>query len=457
MGELNSRIGVMYALSMGLVITFLVLIGLSSLFLARRLNRPVKSIVSRLRDNGAIMAGKGGNEFVQISAALDTFSHKLSEDAELISEYQLLRLVSGSAVSPADVFPQPLFRCVVLLPEGTAVPDTAKPEIQRRCKTRLGPSCFVLSPDKDSLLILLNFAELEEGALVKNLRDIQGDCRRETGFSFSAGIGEEAGINEVHRSFKTARIAVSRRLLSGPGSLLTYASGMDAVKDYFYPHDREKIIFNNLRLGSAGHTAAALTAFCDEIREKKNISIDNVRTAFNQLMGSLIKYLMELRLNSREIFGEEHQLYRNLAGFEFIEDIKNFFLDNFERIIAFENRNEDKKKKHITRILEYLKANEDSTFDLNTLAESLGLSYSHVRRIFAEEMGENILHYVYRQKVEEAKKLLLETDLGINEIGEKKGFYNRLSFYRFFKKYEGITPREFRELNRNRSSPSEPL
>jgi YesN/AraC family two-component response regulator len=63
-------------------------------------------------------------------------------------------------------------------------------------------------------------------------------------------------------------------------------------------------------------------------------------------------------------------------------------------------------------------------------------------------MGENILHYVYRKKVEGAKKLLLETDLTINEIGEKKGFYNRLSFYRFFKKYEGITPGEFRELNR---------
>ncbi|MDR1637386.1 MAG: helix-turn-helix domain-containing protein [Treponema sp.] len=49
-------------------------------------------------------------------------------------------------------------------------------------------------------------------------------------------------------------------------------------------------------------------------------------------------------------------------------------------------------------------------------------------------------------KIEAAKKLLAETHLSAGEIAEKLGFYNRQSFYRFFKKFEGTTPNEFRQL-----------
>jgi AraC-like DNA-binding protein len=473
MEEINTRMGLIQAISIGLGIVFLVLIGILSLLFARRLNRPVKSIVSRLRDKGNIRLDEKTNEFTQISAALETFFHRLSEDAELISEYQLLRMVSGNAAVPKNIFTQPVFRCIVLLPElpppegyEAAGLDTVKQEIIGLCRSRLGSlaSCFGLSPNKNSILILLNFRELpgtpaeptgrgspSDELLVKTLHDIQNDCRRNSGLGFSAGIGKAAGINDVHLSYNTAWTAVSFRLLSGPGSLLAYTDDMDIVKGYFYPHDKEKIIFNSLRLASPEKTRAALTAFCEDVRVKKGMSVDNVRAAFNQLMGGVIRYLMELRINSREIFGEEYQLYKNLAEFEFLDDIQNFFMQNFMKIMAFESGNDGKKKNHITGILDYLKANEDKTFDLNAMAESLGLSYSHVRRIFTEEMGENILHYVYKQKVEGAKKLLLETDLGINEIGEKKGFYNRLSFYRFFKKYEGVTPGEFRKLAGNRN------
>jgi AraC-like DNA-binding protein len=451
MDDFNTRIRAIYVISAGLLGGFLVLISLFSLFFTKRLNRPVKSIVNRLRNNENIRLDTRTDEFNQISAVLDSFSHRLSEDAELISEYQLLRVVSGSAAVPANIFRHPLACCVLVLPEGDGGTDPSreKTEIIRRFHTRFEPpvSCFGLSQDKNSILIFLNFREPDDKTLERVVREIEAETRRESQTGFSAGLGKTTGIGEAHLSYNSARMAVSFRLLSGPGSILSWSADMDIVKGYFYPYNREKIIFNNLRLGNAEETAAALTAFCADIRDRKNISLGNVRAAFNQLMGGIIKYLLELHINSREIFGEEYQLYRNLAEFEFIDDIKNFFMMNFSKIIAFENRS-GKKKDHITKIFKYLKAEEDNTFDLNVMADALGLSYSHLRRIFTDETGENILHYVYKQKVEGAKKLLLETDLTVNEIGEKKGFYNRLSFYRFFKKYEGITPGEFRELNR---------
>ena len=47
---------------------------------------------------------------------------------------------------------------------------------------------------------------------------------------------------------------------------------------------------------------------------------------------------------------------------------------------------------------------------------------------------------------EEAKKLLTTTGLSISAIAEKVGYHNVQSINRFFKKYEGITPGEMRNI-----------
>jgi YesN/AraC family two-component response regulator len=129
-------------------------------------------------------------------------------------------------------------------------------------------------------------------------------------------------------------------------------------------------------------------------------------------------------------------------------------MEVFEKIITFQLRNNIQKSDHVTKILNYIKINYDKKFDLNVLSDTVGLSYSHVRRVFSEEMGESILKYVYKVKIEAAKKLLTEPHVSIKEIAEQLGFYNKQSFYRFFKKFEGITPNEYRILGVCGKSPN---
>ena len=56
--------------------------------------------------------------------------------------------------------------------------------------------------------------------------------------------------------------------------------------------------------------------------------------------------------------------------------------------------------------------------------------------------------YIQTSRVELAKKLLLETDLSINEITEQVGYEYALSFTRLFKKYEQVSPSEYRQINK---------
>jgi YesN/AraC family two-component response regulator len=61
-----------------------------------------------------------------------------------------------------------------------------------------------------------------------------------------------------------------------------------------------------------------------------------------------------------------------------------------------------------------------------------------------------IAEYVNAQRIELFKKLLVETDLPVNQILVKVGYTNTDTSTRNFKKREGITPSEYRKLHKTR-------
>ena len=69
-----------------------------------------------------------------------------------------------------------------------------------------------------------------------------------------------------------------------------------------------------------------------------------------------------------------------------------------------------------------------------------------MRKIVKQETGKSLLDLINNARIEKAKVLLRETSMYIKEIAEDVGYNNVQSFTRFFKKYEGITPSEFREI-----------
>ncbi len=54
--------------------------------------------------------------------------------------------------------------------------------------------------------------------------------------------------------------------------------------------------------------------------------------------------------------------------------------------------------------------------------------------------------------MEEAKRLLVESDESVQDIAEKIGYQYPMSFIRVFKKLEGATPGEYRKERQTESS-----
>lgn len=95
--------------------------------------------------------------------------------------------------------------------------------------------------------------------------------------------------------------------------------------------------------------------------------------------------------------------------------------------------------------IKYIHENLHEQIFLEEASDLCNLSISQFSRIFKKEFGKNFKEYVNLKKVEKAKILLNITDKSINQIAFDLGFEDNSYFTKFFKKYEGITPKIFRK------------
>ncbi|SFH69254.1 Two-component response regulator, YesN/AraC family, consists of REC and AraC-type DNA-binding domains [Pseudobutyrivibrio sp. OR37] len=116
------------------------------------------------------------------------------------------------------------------------------------------------------------------------------------------------------------------------------------------------------------------------------------------------------------------------------------------------------KQQELCQILEVdqtaLKINEAITFinenyasDLNmaVVSNHISMNYSLFSTEFKNVTGTNFITYVKDLRMGEAKRLLSDTDLKVNEISAKVGYDNEKHFMKSFKAYVGVSPSEFRK------------
>lgn len=100
----------------------------------------------------------------------------------------------------------------------------------------------------------------------------------------------------------------------------------------------------------------------------------------------------------------------------------------------------------IKKAKEYIKQQVYHPLSLSDVAEYLHISKSYLSVMFKNEIGENISSYINSEKIKEAKKLLLETEMSVSEISEKLGYSTSKYFIEKFSKSTGISPAKYRGL-----------
>ncbi|MFC5711432.1 helix-turn-helix domain-containing protein [Thalassorhabdus alkalitolerans] len=100
----------------------------------------------------------------------------------------------------------------------------------------------------------------------------------------------------------------------------------------------------------------------------------------------------------------------------------------------------------INTAMKYIHLNYQEPLTLKEVTNLVYLSPSHFSRMFKEETGVNFIEYLNQYRIEKSKGFLKMTSLPIEVIANNTGFSSAAYFATTFKRIEGVTPREYRNL-----------
>ena len=104
-----------------------------------------------------------------------------------------------------------------------------------------------------------------------------------------------------------------------------------------------------------------------------------------------------------------------------------------------------KLRELVNSAVEYIHTNFHKDISLSDISRYVFLSPSYFTRAFKNEMEVSPINYLLNLRVEKAKELLKNTDLKILDIALTIGFSSQQRFNEIFKKYENITPLQYRK------------
>ncbi|WP_187355236.1 AraC family transcriptional regulator [Paenibacillus tengchongensis] len=103
---------------------------------------------------------------------------------------------------------------------------------------------------------------------------------------------------------------------------------------------------------------------------------------------------------------------------------------------------------YLQEAISYMDMHYNRNLTVIELAERVHLHPNYFIRIFKRHFGLSPIQYINRKKIEEAKWLLLSTDLSLSGIGEQVGIPDVSYFSKLFKAFTGFSPTAFRMQTR---------
>ena len=283
----------------------------------------------------------------------------------------------------------------------------------------------------------------------EHARIIQYAVNTSKGYTIPIGIGRiYEDIGSIYKSYSEACIALEYRFVLFDSSVISFIDCKYSSSQYIYPSKTENLLLNSLILGDGDSILSNLHQFFDEITEER-LNPSTLKQICMQLGIAILKRLKELNMPIH-LIGIEDTHFFDMSRYETVNDFKNQLTTIIYKIINCLNENrklisEFKLKKMVDK---YLESNFSRNIGLADVAIEFGVTPNYFSSLFKKEVGENFVEYLTRYRIRIAKEILVQENIHISRVAEMVGYTDVKYFFRVFKKFEGITPKEYKQHTR---------
>ncbi len=206
----------------------------------------------------------------------------------------------------------------------------------------------------------------------------------------------------------------------------------------------------------------------EEIARAGDLVFFDTETHFLRHVLETVEFLyIKLRKKDADLFPLQTGIYKNLTERE-MEDIKivgtavnavgakslavkNHYLNDLILSLSLRYEDAGATTPHmplLEKSMGYIRRNIASKILVEDLAKDAKTSVSSFQQKFKKATGCSVYDFLIQQRMQEAQRLLAETDYTVTEIAERCGYANTFYLCNAFKKHTGLTPTQFRHKNR---------
>ena len=254
---------------------------------------------------------------------------------------------------------------------------------------------------------------------------------------------------EIHTAFKEALEAMEYRIAVGRERIIRYIDVKDAENKYNYSMEDEQKLINFVKTGDFKNAETALNSIFDKNFPNEKLSIKMIKCFMFDLVSTILNAMNAINPVMNDFWSEEMDPVNHILYSETIHEMRSHTLDILKHVCNhILDKRKDRTSEITERVIVYVQKNYmDINLNISMIADELQLTPPYISKLFKEETGESLLDYINKVRLMKAKSLLASHQRSINEIARDTGYYNSNAFIRLFKKYEGITPGQFKKIS----------
>ncbi len=311
--------------------------------------------------------------------------------------------------------------------------------------------CFVYALEEDDIyrvnvVVGMDDVMEKEQYLVKMSESIKEFIKANLGFTVTIGVGGGySSLYMLKESYNEANKALEYKMIMGRNVVISYdAISNRGVNKICYSFKQEKELINFLRMGEYKEIQMMLDEIV-RILKSEPVTISVIKYIYFDIINTAMKAAEEINIESADI----ELFIAKLTNMQTMDEIYHAVSEFYNALcIEIQDLKKSKNLELRDRVIDYVQKNYyDSMLSVDGIADYFSVSPSYLSRFMKDHLGYPITDYIHEIRLVKAKELLQTTDKTVAVIAGEVGYNSLHNFSRVFKRYERITPTDFRIMS----------
>lgn len=202
-----------------------------------------------------------------------------------------------------------------------------------------------------------------------------------------------------------------------------------------------------LQTGNKRMLETEIEAFIHTIEDSSRNKHKDLCELHQHLTHIFFSYLYDHNADIAELFTPEYTYMDYMDCFASVQGLREGMQYMLNALDALQSRNVPMSD--VEKARTYIAENITNPITVTSVSEHVNLSAEYFTKLFKRETGQNIKEYILQSKISAAKDMLDHSNMSISMIALELGYSNFSHFTQVFKKYEKVTPSEYRKMAQN--------